>query len=115
MITLHATRRLWSLRPARAVRRKPIPTGRRTSLWIARVEAVTLAWRRAIEAWVRRRDDIDAFRDLDAHARRDLGIDACEAASFGREADGAVERTRLRVAWRTLVGARTSSVRIPEL
>jgi hypothetical protein len=51
------------------------------------------AWRHALA----RRHDAGIDRDIDDATLRDLGISRSELSSFRAEAEGRVERTRLRV------------------
>jgi len=51
------------------------------------------AWRHAIA----RRHGVDVAMDIDDKTLRDLGISRSELSSFRAEAEGRVERTRLRV------------------
>ena len=61
--------------------------------------------RAALAAWRRRHDDRADYADLDGATLRDLGTSVSEIESWRVEADGRVERTRRRVATRSMSAA----------
>jgi hypothetical protein len=81
--------RLLSRSPFVAVRHLPGWRRSLAALWCDLADARRHALAR------RHRDDV--AMDIDDKTLRDLGISRCELSSFRAEAEGRVERTRLRV------------------